>query len=226
MMIKSVLRKFLFFLLIFCSSQIFAQTDSTLYYFGGVQTTLLNSFKSGNFQLGWMNSSEHTNINSIEAGLLFRLNSRKRNWSGFKMQISSTSSDALSRSKSVSYTEQNRTISYTASENLSLKMTEIGYVFIRTFNKNKRSGFLINPNIVIATMHQKFKRDIDSESDSKAIGFELTSGVTWYPVHIACVKALVGYRSLKLKINAFESTGEEINWSGPYIAVGICIAVP
>jgi hypothetical protein len=188
--------------------------------------TLLNFFQSEDFNKGWTTTSKNTGIKSFEAGILFRFGSKNENWSGLKLQISSSASNALSRSKFVSFIEQNRRISYTSTDNLGIKMTNIGYVFVRTFRTDKRTGLFISPGIIFGTMRQKFIRDINAESESKATGFDFESGVIWYPMKEIGIKTLIGYRSLRIKISAFESTGEVIGWSGPYLAAGICIAIP
>lgn len=226
MTVKSTLITCVFFLLFVLTMEVNGQIDSTCYFFTGAHITLLNSFQSEDFNKGWTTTSKNTSIRSFEAGILFRFGSKNKNWSGLKLQISSSASDALSRSKFVSFTEQNRTISYTSTDNLGIKMTNIGYVLLRAFRSDKRTGFFINPAIILATMKQNFIRDISAESEAKATGFNLESGVVWYPINEIGIKMLFGYRSLKIKINAFESTGEAINWSGPYLAAGICIAIP
>jgi hypothetical protein len=223
---KSFLIKCLFFLLSVFSRELNGQIDSTCYFFTGANITLMNFFQSEDFFKGWTTTSENKSIKAFEAGILFRFGSDNKNWSGLKLQISSSASDALSRSKFVSFIEQKRTISYTSTDNLGIKMTNISYVFLRAFRSDKRTGFFINPAIILATMKQNFIRDFSAESEAKATGFNLESGVVWYPIKEIGIKTLFGYRSLKIKINAFESTGELINWSGPYLAAGISIAIP
>lgn len=105
-------------------------------------------------------------------------------------------------------------------------MISAGYYFARSFNAKERSGFFINPAILFGTMKEKFSQDLSSAFDVKATGFELTTGVSWFPIEEIGLKAVIGYRALRMKMNAFESTGEIINWSGPFLAAGICIALP
>jgi len=208
------------------SMEVNGQIDSTCYFFASAHITLLNFFQSKDFYKGWTSTSKNTGIKSFETGILFRFGSKNKNWSGLRLQISSSPSDALSRSRYVSYREQNRTVSYTSTDDLGIKMTNIGYVFFRTFRTNRRTGLFISPSIILGTMRQKFMRDVNAESESKATGFDFESGVIWYPIKEIGIKTLIGYRSLKIKINAFESYGEVICWSGPYLAAGISIAIP
>jgi hypothetical protein len=132
----------------------------------------------------------------------------------------------LYRSKNVRYVEQGRTISYTSSDELSLKILAVGYYFSRSFKENERSGIFINPAILFGTMKEKFTREFESESDVRSTGFEFVSGVTWHPLKEIGLKVIIGYRALKMKIDAFESTGEPIVWSGPFLGAGIRIAIP
>jgi hypothetical protein len=226
MPLRSVLLKSLVFTLFVFCRQANAQNDTTWYIFGDTQITLLNSFQSQDFSKGWTEISSNTSITSFEAGILFRSRTEHKNFSGINFRYSSSSSDALSRSKNVRYVELGRTISYTSSDEMSLKILAVGYYFSRSFKETGRSGFFINPAILFGTMKEKFIREFASESDVKGTGFELISGVTWHPLKEIGLKVFIGYRALKMKIDAFESTGEPVVWSGPFLGAGIRIAIP
>jgi hypothetical protein len=226
MKIKSVLLKSLVMLLPLVSNLANAQKDSPWYVFAGAQHTLLNSFKSQSFLDGWPDISQNRGILSFEAGFVFKFNPESKNWSGLRVQISNTISNALSRSEYVSFREMGRTVSYISSDNLGLSMISVGYLYCRSFNSNVRSCFFLNPNIVFGTMKEKFIRDLNAVSQVKSTGYDLVSGVVWYPIREIGIKAFVGYRMIKMKIDIFEATGETVNWTGPYIGAGICLALP
>jgi hypothetical protein len=228
MKIKSVFLKSLVLMLLlhFPAGQVNAQKDSTWYIFAGAQHTLFNSFNSQSFFGGWPDVYQNKGIMSYEAGFVFRFNSESKNWSGLRIQNSNTVSDALSRSRNVSYIEMGRTISYKSKDEMGLSFLSVGYLFCRSFRSNVRSSFFLNPNIVFGTMREKFIRDVDAESEVKSTGYDLVSGVILYPIRQIVLKALIGYRSIKMNIDTFDSIGETVNWSGLYLGAGISIAIP
>jgi hypothetical protein len=217
-----------FFILLFVSGvTVSAQKKSDWYYYSGVQHSLLSSFDMHDFQADWTSSSEDTRLKSLEIGLMFRSERNQRNWSGVKLQVISSYPGALTRSMTAWVGAPGTMIQkqYTFSDELSVHMTEIGYLFLRSFKENGRSGVFINPNIIFGIMTQKFTREFDSEYNSRSIGIDMSTGFAWYLLKNIALKGVIGYRILKLKISAFDP-GRSIDWSGPYLAAGICIALP